>query len=53
MVAAERLANQSRAEAQLAFARTTYIKAKAVNDEMVRGNGALIQELQRSSGEKQ
>lgn len=53
MVAAERLADESRTEAQLASARTTFIKAKAVNDEMTRGNGALIQELQRSSGEKQ
>jgi hypothetical protein len=53
MVVAERLADQSRTEAQLAFARTTYIKAQAVNDEMTRGNGALIQELQRSSGDKQ
>jgi hypothetical protein len=53
MLAAERLANESRTEAQLAFARTTYIKAQTVNDEMTRGNGALIQELQRSSGEKQ
>ncbi len=53
MVVAERLANESRTEAQLAFARTTYIKAKAVNDEMIRGNGALIQELQRGSGDKQ
>lgn len=52
MVVAERLADQSRTEAQLAFARTTYLKAQAVNDEMTRGNGALIQELQRSSGDK-
>jgi hypothetical protein len=53
MLVAERLANESRTEAQLAFARTTYIKAQAVNDEMMRGNGALIQELQRSSGDQQ
>jgi len=53
MLVAERLANESRTEAQLAFARTTYVKAQAVNDEMTRGNGALIQELQRSSGDKQ
>jgi hypothetical protein len=52
MVIAERLADQSRTEAQLAFARTSYVKAQAVNDEMTRGNGALIQELQRSSGDK-
>jgi Domain of unknown function (DUF4398) len=53
MLVAERLADQSRTEAQLAFARTSYMKAQAVNDEMTRGNGALIQELQRSSGDKQ
>jgi Domain of unknown function (DUF4398) len=53
MIVAERLADESRTEAQLAFARTTYIKAQAVNDEMMRGNGALIQELQRSSGDRQ
>jgi hypothetical protein len=53
MVVAERLADESRTEAQLAFARTTYLKAQAVNDEMTRGNGALIQELQRSSGDRQ
>jgi hypothetical protein len=52
MVIAERLADESRTEAQLAFARTSYVKAQAVNDEMTRGNGALIQELQRSSGDK-
>jgi hypothetical protein len=53
MLIAERLANESRTEAQLAFARTTYIKAQAVNDEMMRSNGALNQELQRTSGDKQ
>jgi hypothetical protein len=53
MTVAERLADQSRTEAQLAFARTSYVKAQAVNDEMTRSNGALIQELQRSSGDKQ
>jgi hypothetical protein len=53
MLVAERLANESRTEAQLAFARTTYIKAQAVNDEMMRSNGALNQELQRTSGDKQ
>ena len=52
MVIAERLADQSRAEAQLAFARTTSMKAQAVNDEMLHSNRALNQELQRSSGDK-
>ena len=53
MDVAERLANESRTEAQLAFARTTYVKAQAVNDEMTRSNGALIQEMQRTTGDKQ
>ncbi len=53
MVVAERLAEESRAEAQLAYARTAYVKAQAINDDMVRSNGALIEELQRNSGDKQ
>jgi Domain of unknown function (DUF4398) len=53
MVLAERFANESRAEAQLAYAKTAYVKAQAVNDEMGRSNGALIEELQRNSGDKQ
>jgi hypothetical protein len=53
MVTAERLANESRTEAQLAYAKTTYVKAQAINDEMARSNGALIEEMQRNSGDKQ
>ncbi len=53
MEVAARLADESRTEAQLAYARTTYVKAQAVNDEMTRSNGALIQEMQRTSGDKQ
>ena len=53
MVMAERMANESRAEAQLAYAKTAYVKAQAINDDMSRSNGALLEELQRNSGDKQ
>jgi hypothetical protein len=52
MVIAERLANQSRTEAQLAYAKTAYVKAQAVNDEMARGNGAVVEEMRRNAGEQ-
>jgi hypothetical protein len=51
MIAAERLAEQSRAESELASAKTAAAKAKAVNDEMKRSTSTLIEEMQRSSGE--
>jgi len=53
MGVAERLADQSRAEAELASARTSSAKANAVNDEMKRSNGTLIDEMKRGSGDKQ
>jgi Domain of unknown function (DUF4398) len=53
MVVAERLADQSRAEAELASARTSAAKANAVNDEMKRSNGTLADEMQRNTGDKQ
>jgi uncharacterized protein DUF4398 len=52
MVLAERFANESRTEAQLAYSRTAYVKAQAINDDMSRSNGALLEELQRNSGDK-
>jgi hypothetical protein len=52
MTMAERFAEESRAEAELASAKTADVKAKAVNDEMTRSTGTLIDEMQRSSGEK-
>ncbi len=52
MVVAEHLADQSRAEAELASAKTSAAKANAVNDEMKRSNGTLVDEMQRSSGGK-
>ena len=52
MILAERFADESRVEAELASARTAEVKAKAVNDEMKRSTSTLIEEMQRSSGEK-
>jgi hypothetical protein len=50
MMTAEQYANESRVEAQLASAKTADLKARAVNDEMVRSNGTLVEEMQRNSG---
>ena len=52
MVLGEQLAEQSRAEAELASARTAAAKAKKVNEEMSQSNGTLIDEMQRNAGEK-
>ena len=52
MPMAERLANESRVEAELASAKTADVKATAVIDEMKRSNGTLVEEMQRSSGDK-
>ena len=48
MVQAERFAQQSRVQAELASARTAAAKAAAVNKEMERGADALTEELQRA-----
>jgi Domain of unknown function (DUF4398) len=52
MILAERLAEESRAEAELASAKTAATKANAVNTEMRRSTGTLVEEMQRASGEK-
>jgi hypothetical protein len=52
MIAAERYAKESSAEAGLAAARTAEAKARAVNDEMRHSTATLIQEMQRGSGEQ-
>jgi hypothetical protein len=52
MVVAEHFADQSRAEAELASASTSAAKANAVNEEMQRSNGTLVDEMKRGSGEK-
>ncbi len=51
MIVAGRLADESRAEAELASARTANAKAAAVNDQMKRGTVVLVDEMQRSTGD--
>ena len=50
MVLAQRLAEQSRAEADLAVAKSAAANAKVVNDEMRKSTEAIEQEMQRNSG---
>lgn len=50
MIEAQRLAEQSRAGAELASARTEAAKAAAVNDEMRKSTEAMMQEMQRNPG---
>jgi hypothetical protein len=50
MVQAERFANESRTDAELASATTAQTKAQAVNAEMQHSNGTLIEEIQRNDG---
>ena len=52
MMVAEHFADQSRAEAELASARAEAAKAIAVNDEMKRSNGTLVEEMKRGAGDK-
>jgi hypothetical protein len=52
MVLAERYALESRAEAELASAKTASVKANAVNTEMKNSTGTLVEEMQRNSGAK-
>jgi hypothetical protein len=51
MVVAGQLADQARAEAELASARTAAAKANAVNQEMRQSNATLIEEMQRKTGD--
>lgn len=53
MVTAERLAEQSQAEAELASAKTSAAKESAVNAELAQGNSTLLEEMDRSAGDKQ
>lgn len=48
MIVAERFAQESRVQAELASARTAMVKAAAVNKEMERGADALSDEMQRA-----
>jgi hypothetical protein len=50
MLAAQRLAEESRVEADFALAKSNEAKSTAVNDEMKHSNDVLIEEMQRKSG---
>ena len=52
MLAAERLAEEARVEAELASARTDAAKAMAVNDDMRKGNDVLRDEMQRTGDQR-
>lgn len=52
MVESERLAVESRVDAELAFARIEAAKARAVNEEMERSTDTLTQEMNRNAGDK-
>lgn len=53
MVLAQRLAEQSRVDAELAAARSDAAKAKEVNDEMMKSTDSMKQEMQRNTGAQQ
>jgi Domain of unknown function (DUF4398) len=53
MVEADRLAQESRIDAELASAKIEAAKAKAVNAEMQHSTDTLTQEMQRTSGATQ
>ena len=53
MVLAQRLAEQSRADAELASAKAEAAKARIVNDEMKKSTDTLKQEMQRNTGAHQ
>jgi hypothetical protein len=52
MMVAGRFADESRADAELASAKTGAAKAQAVNAEMTHSTTTLVEEMQRSSGDK-
>jgi hypothetical protein len=51
MIAAGWLADEARAEADLAVAKTSAAKANAVNADMKRSTATLIEEMQRKTGD--
>ncbi|HTE39588.1 MAG TPA: DUF4398 domain-containing protein [Steroidobacteraceae bacterium] len=53
MILAQQLAEQSRANAELATAKAEAFKAKAVNDDMRKSIDTLKQEMRRTSGAAQ
>jgi hypothetical protein len=52
MALSERLAKESRIDAELALAKSQATAAQTVNEEMKRSNATLAQEMQRNSGAK-
>jgi hypothetical protein len=53
MVAGAQLSDEARADAELAAARTSAAKAKAVNTDITRGIATLKEEMQRKTGDTQ
>jgi hypothetical protein len=53
MATAQRLADESTADAELATARTADVMANSVNSEMKRSTATLTNEMRRSSGDPQ
>jgi hypothetical protein len=53
LILANRLADESRAEAELAAAKTAEAKASSVNVDMKRNTGVLVEEMKRGTGDKQ
>jgi hypothetical protein len=51
MVTAGQFADEARAEAELAAARSGAAKAKAVNDDMKKSTSTLVDEMQRKTGD--
>jgi hypothetical protein len=52
MTLAQRLAEESQADAQLALAKSQAIKARLVNEEMLNSTNSLKVEMQRNTGVK-
>jgi len=52
MMAAERLADQSRADAEFASAKAGAAKARMMNEEMKRSTATLVEEMQRATGDR-
>jgi len=52
MVQAQRLAQQARVDAELAYAKAEVAKARVVNEQMQKGTDTLKQEMQRTTGDQ-
>jgi hypothetical protein len=50
MIAGEQFADEARAEAELAAARSGAVKAVAVNDDIKHSTATLVEEMQRKTG---